>query len=114
MNWNRFAAVQDEFVGIHMDNSEARAQGLPDAIGMGNLQHSYFHNVLREWIGPGGRILTVSIQHRRYNLKDDVLTTRGRITAIDGDTVSLDLWVENKEGRSISTGQASVELAPDF
>jgi hypothetical protein len=69
--------------------------------------------VLREWIGPGGRILTVSIQHRGYNLKDDVLTTRGRISAIDGNIVSLDLWVENQDGRSISTGKASVELTSD-
>ena len=44
-NWNRYAAVNDEFVPIHMDDEAGRAQGFPGAFGMGNLMWSYLHNL---------------------------------------------------------------------
>ena len=55
-HWNRFAAVNDEFVPIHMDDEHGRTAGFPSAIGMGNLVWSYFHRMLRDLIGPEGRI----------------------------------------------------------
>ena len=30
-NWNRYAAVNEEFVAIHMDDEAGRAAGLPSA-----------------------------------------------------------------------------------
>ena len=45
-NWNRYAAVNDEFIDIHMDRDAAKAAGLPDVIGMGNLRIAYLHNLL--------------------------------------------------------------------
>ena len=53
-NWNRYAAVNDEFVDIHMDDDAGRAAGFPTAFGMGNLQWSYLHTMLRDWIGDDG------------------------------------------------------------
>ncbi len=47
-NWNRYAAVNDEFVDIHMDDEAGRAAGFPTAFGMGNLQWSYLHSMLRQ------------------------------------------------------------------
>ena len=49
--WNRFAAVNDEFVPIHMDDTAGQAAGMPGAFGMGNLQLAYLHNLVREWLG---------------------------------------------------------------
>ena len=37
-NWNRFAAVMDEFVPHHMDDDDGKKSGMPGAFGMGNLQ----------------------------------------------------------------------------
>ena len=53
-NWNRYAAVNEEFVPIHMDDEAGQAAGYATAFGMGNLQWSYLHNVVREWIGERG------------------------------------------------------------
>ena len=44
-NWNRYAAVNDEFVPIHMDDEAGRAQGFAGAFGMGNLMWSYLHSL---------------------------------------------------------------------
>ena len=50
-SWNRYAAVNDEFIDIHMDRDAAKAAGLPDVIGMGNLRIAYLHNLLHDWLG---------------------------------------------------------------
>ena len=54
-NWNRYAAVNDEFVPIHMDDEAGRAAGYPTAFGMGNLQWAYLHNLVRDWLGDERR-----------------------------------------------------------
>ena len=56
-HWNRYAAVNDEFVPIHMDDEAGRAAGYESAFGMGNLQWAYLHDLLRQWMGDSGRIL---------------------------------------------------------
>ena len=71
--WNRYAAVNDEFVPIHMDDAAGREAGYPSAIGMGNLQWAFLHNVLREWMGDDGRIEQVACQFRSPNLKDQTV-----------------------------------------
>src|SRR5689334_8087777 len=54
-NWNRFAAVNDEFIPIHMDDAEAVRVGQKAAFGMGNLRVAYLHDALEAWIdGFGG------------------------------------------------------------
>jgi acyl dehydratase len=113
-NWNRYAAVNDEFVDIHMDNEAGTAAGFDGAFGMGNLQWAYLHNVLREWVGEDGRIVRVACKFRRPNLKDTVVTARGTITGrrpSDGETlVDVDVWTEDAGGAKIAVGHATVAL----
>jgi hypothetical protein len=63
-HWNRYAAVNDEFIGIHMDDDEGRAAGYPAAFGMGNLTWAYFHVALHRWLGDDCRIVSLSTQFR--------------------------------------------------
>ena len=44
--WNRYAAVNDEFIDVHMSADAARAAGQPDVFGMGNLRIAYAHNAI--------------------------------------------------------------------
>ena len=54
-HWNRYAAVNDEFIPIHMDPDDAKAAGQPDVFGMGNLRFGYLHAVLEDWLGDAVR-----------------------------------------------------------
>ena len=72
--WNRFAAVNDEFVDIHMDDAAGRAAGYSGAFGMGNLQWAYLHNLLRDWLPAEGRIVELACRFRRAS-------ERGRVTS---------------------------------
>ena len=113
-NWNRYAAVNSEFVDIHMDDEAGKAAGYPTAFGMGNLQWSYLHALLRQRIGDEGRILRLGCQFRSPNTKGQIVTAHGKITAIreeDGETVvDLEIWTDNDSGKVMAPGTATVAL----
>jgi acyl dehydratase len=115
MSWNRYAAVNDEFVYIHMDDEAGRAAlNERGAFGMGNLRYAYILNALREWIGDEAEIREVGCQFRAINQKDDVLTVAGKVTEKtieDGEhRVRLDVNVLNQEGDATCPGHAIVVL----
>jgi acyl dehydratase len=115
MHWNRYAAVNDEFVYIHMDDEAGRAganeQG---AFGMGNLRYAYLLNMLRDWAGDEAEIRELGVQFRAINQKNDVLTCVGTVTektVEDGQhLVRLDTNVVNQDGVATCPGHAVVAL----
>jgi acyl dehydratase len=114
-NWNRYAAVNDEFVPIHMDDEAGRKAGYPTAFGMGNLQLAYLHNLVRDWLGDDGVIVSLSCQFRAANTRGMTVTARGVVTAVrevDGRRLAdIELWTEDGDGRKLAPGRATVELA---
>jgi hypothetical protein len=62
--WNRYAAVNDEFIDVHMSADAAQAAGQPDVFGMGNLRIAYAHNLLHDWLDEFGRALKVGYGNR--------------------------------------------------
>ena len=115
MSWNRYAAVNDEFVYIHMDDEAGRAAlNERGAFGMGNLRYTYLLNALRDWIGDEADIREVGIQFRAINQKNDVLTVVGKVTdkkVEDGENrVYLDINVANQDGATTAPGHAIVVL----
>ena len=115
MNWNRYAAVNDEFVYIHMDDEAGRAAlNQPGAFGMGNLRWAYLHNMLRDWAGDEAWVVSIGCQFRAINNKNDVLTCEGTVTKKyekDGMyLVDLELNVANQKDEKTAPGQATVAL----
>jgi acyl dehydratase len=112
--WNRYAAVNQEFVPIHMDDDAGRNAGNPGAFGMGNLQIAYLHALLRQWIGDDGRIVSVACELRAPSLRGVRTIARGRVTAVhenaDETLVDLEVWTETEEGTVLAPGTATVEL----
>jgi acyl dehydratase len=110
--WNRYAAVNDEFVPIHMDDEAGRAAGYPSAFGMGNLQWAYLHNAIRTWLGEDGRIVSLSCQFRGANTKGMTLTVHGTVTAVreEGGArhADLELVVKDQDGHTLTPATATV------
>lgn len=62
--WNRYAAVNEEFVPFHMDDEAGRRAGNDEgAFGMGNLRYAYIVNALHAWIGDEGIVREVGCQY---------------------------------------------------
>jgi acyl dehydratase len=114
--WNRYAAVNDEFVGIHMDDAEGQAAGYPGAIGMGNLAWAWMHCAIEQWLGDRGRLEHLECRFKAMALKGDEITCTGTVTERDTDddgstVLQVDVWAANQAGNRIVTGQARVRLA---
>ena len=109
-SWNRYAAVNDEFLPHCMSDEAARDEGFPMAFGMGNLQWSYVHSLLREFVGPNGSITRVDVQFRNPNLRGQILTAHGTVTAVEGASIAIELWTQEDDGSRLAIGSASVSL----
>jgi acyl dehydratase len=111
-NWNRYAAVNDEFIDIHMDDDAARAVGMPGVFGMGNLRIAYLHNLLADWLGDDGDIADFRIEFRGLNMKGDTLTCTAAVageTELDGTRCStVELSVKNQDDVETCPGAATV------
>jgi hypothetical protein len=111
-HWNRFASVNDEYADHHMDDEVGRAEGFPASFIMAPLEHAYFHNMLRDWIGDQGRIVRIDIKLRNPLIRGRTLTAGGEVTGIrreDGEVlVDLDIWEDDDEGTRLAPGVAVV------
>jgi acyl dehydratase len=112
--WNRYAAVNYEFVDIHMDDEAGRAAGYPGAFAMGNISWAWIHCMLREWLADlDGHIVSVACQFRAPSLRGKVVTAKGVVTAVhphgDQILVELDVWTES-DGAQLAPGSATVAL----
>ncbi|WP_081288377.1 FAS1-like dehydratase domain-containing protein [Mycobacterium asiaticum] len=111
-HWNRYAAVNDEFIDVHMSVEAARAAGQPDIFGMGNLRVGYQHAALHRWIDGRGDIASYSCQFRALNFPGDELTVWGKVvdsTERDGLQLSvLELGVRNQDGAETTPATAEV------
>ena len=115
MHWNRYAAVNDEFVPFHMDDEDGRKAGnAQGAFGMGNLRYAYLVNALSDWIGDEGEIREIGCQYRAINQKHDTLTVVGKVVekaVVDGEArVKLTTNVMNQNGEATCPGHAVVAL----
>ena len=111
-NWNRYAAVNDEFVPIHMDDDAGKAAGMGSAFGMGNLQWSYLHALLRSWMGDEGRLVALACQFRSPNVKGQTVVAHGKITGVRDEggeqLVDLDVWTVANGDTTLAPGTATV------
>lgn len=115
MHWNRYAAVNDEFVPFHMDDEDGRRAGNQEgAFGMGNLRYAYIVNALQDWIGEAGEIREIGCQYRAINQKNDILTVVAKVVELsveDGERrVRLQTNVMNQKGEATCPGHAVVVL----
>ncbi len=111
-HWNRYAAINDEFIPIHMDPADAQAVGQPDVFGMGNLRLAYLHNVLYDWLGGRGAIADLSCQFRGFNYKGDRLTAKGTVSAKEerdgAKLIDLEIGVFNQRDENTTPGTATL------
>jgi hypothetical protein len=111
--WNRYAAVNDEFVDIHMFDEAGRQAGYSTAFGMGNLTWAYFHIALHGWFGDEAIIKTVAAEFRSAVTRGTQIYVRAIVRALRNGPaveVDLDMWAENSQGMRLVSGSATVQL----
>lgn len=116
--WSRFAAVNYEIAGHHMDDDVARHEGFPAAFAMAPLTFSYIQTMLRDWVGDDGRIVSVAIQLRSPFLRGRTLLAAGRVTAVRRSNsagaeceVDVEVWADDDEGTRLVQGTGTVAVS---
>lgn len=105
-----FSAATNNPHRIHYDREYAAVEGHPDVLVHGPLQGAWLSQYLTDWAGPLGRLLGMSWQNRARAFPEHDLTFRGKVTAIEGDEVSLEVWEVDESGAVLMPCMAKVRL----
>ena len=95
---------------IHYDVDYARFEGHPDVIVHGPLQGAWLSQYVTEWAGPAGRMRSLQWQNRASALPEQDYEFHGRVTAIEGEFVTLEVWEQDRAGMVLMPGVAVVQL----
>jgi len=95
---------------IHYDVDYARFEGHPDIIVHGPLQGAWLSQYVTDWAGPAGRLEQLRWQNRASALPERDYEFHGRVVAVDGERVSLEVWEQDGEGNVLMPGEAVVRL----
>ena len=105
-----FSAATNNPHRIHYDKDYAGVEGHPDILVHGPLQGAWLHQFVQEWAGPRGRVVNLSWQNRARAFPERDLTFKGRVTAVEGETATLEVWEEDDTGATLMPGTAKVQL----
>lgn len=98
---------------IHYDADYTKeVEGYPAIVIDGPLQGDWLSQVATNWMGDAGRVVRFGYSNRSAAYLGEVLTTSGRVTAVDAEArrVELELFVTNEAGEVTTPGTATVEL----
>lgn len=99
---------------IHTDDAYAKAQGLPGIIADGMLSTNYISSLLYRHFGVGylssGELVTKFI---RPVYEDDVVQAHARVTAVDDEVITLEVWVDTADGQKVTVGTAKAPRAAE-
>jgi acyl dehydratase len=95
---------------IHYDVDWARYEGHADIIVHGPLQGAWLTQYVTDWAGPRARLVSCGWQNRASALPERDVTFGGRVVAVDGDDVRLELTEADESGRALMPGWAVVRL----
>jgi hydroxyacyl-ACP dehydratase HTD2-like protein with hotdog domain len=106
-----FSAATNNPHRIHYDRDYAATEGHPDVLVHGPLQGAWLTQFVSDWMGPRGRLLTLTLQNRGRAFPESDLTFKGKVTAVRPDgVVELEAWEEDADGHVLMPGTATVRL----
>ena len=108
----RYSAVTWNPHRIHFDQAHARAEGHRGLALHSHLRAALALRCVTEGLGPGWQLAQVSYRLRRPVYAPADLLYTGRVTAVDGDSVTLELIEENPSGEVGFEGSARASRIP--
>src|SRR5881227_1841227 len=107
------AGANRDFNSIHHNTEYARATGAPDMYANTLFLMGMWERCVRDWAGPGARILSLKgFRMGRFNVVGSTTTVKGVVTAVDVDSadVAVRMTCEDADGITVGPGQIVVRL----
>jgi acyl dehydratase len=106
----QYAGASGDFYEIHYDQEFARSVALPGVILHGLLKAGYLGQLVTDWLGDRGMLKTFEVSYRGLDVPGRPYRCRAKVTGVDGNTVELEIWGEDPEGKKTTVGTATVEM----
>ncbi|HLZ94033.1 MAG TPA: MaoC/PaaZ C-terminal domain-containing protein [Candidatus Dormibacteraeota bacterium] len=106
----QYAGAQGDFYEIHYDQEFARTVALPGVILHGLLKAAFLGQLVTDWLGDRGILKSFEVSYRGIDQPGRPYTCRGRVARVDGDTVELEVWGEDSDGKRTTVGSATVQM----
>jgi acyl dehydratase len=106
----QYAGASGDFYEIHYDQEFARSVALPGVILHGLLKAGYLGQLVTDWLGDRGTLKTFEVSYRGLDVPGRPYRCRAKVTGVDGNTVELEIWGEDPEGKRTTVGTATVEM----
>ncbi len=96
---------------IHFDEPYAKeVEGYPGLVIAGPLLGDWLNQVVEEWIGDAGVLTRIEYSNRIASYIGETLTAGGTVTAVQGDEVTIEVFIRNQAGDIAAPGVATVRL----
>ena len=96
---------------IHFDEPYAReVEGYPGLVLAGPLLGDWLNQTVELWLGDEGRLTKIEYSNRQASYVGETLTAGGTVTEVDGQTVTIEVFIKNEAGEVIAPGVATAEL----
>ena len=105
----QYAGASGDFYEIHYDQDYARSVGLPGVILHGLLKAAFLAQLVTDW-APGARLKSFEASYRGMDAPGVPYRCRGRVKAVRGAEVELELWGEDPDGNRTTLGSAVLEM----
>jgi acyl dehydratase len=109
----RYAGASGDFNPVHVDETYAKAIGMPSVYAPGMLVMGFLGQLLSDW-GRGAQLRRYSVKFIKIVWPADTVVCRGRVTDRYGDGgryfAEIDLWAENQKGELVMKGQSVMQM----
>lgn len=109
----RYAGASGDFNPVHVDETFAKAQGMPTVYAPGMLVMGFLSQLVSDWAN-GTQLRRYSVKFTKMVWPGDTLVCKGRVTDRYGEAgryfAEIDLWAENQKGELVMKGQSQIQL----
>jgi acyl dehydratase len=106
----QYAGAQGDFYEIHYDQDFAHGVGLPGVIVHGLLKAAFLGQVVTDWLGGRGTLLSLDVSYRGIDVPGRPYRCRARVSGVEGRRVTLEVWGEDPAGNRTTVGTATVQM----
>ena len=109
----RYAGASGDFNPVHVDETYARALGMPSVYAPGMLVMGFLGQLISDW-SRGAQLRRYAVRFSKIVWPGDTVVCKGRVTERWGDNgryfAEVDLWAENQKGELVLRGAALMQL----
>jgi acyl dehydratase len=109
----RYAGASGDFNPVHVDETYARALGMPSVYAPGMLVMGFLGQLTSDW-ARGAQLRKYNVRFVKIVWPGDTVVCKGRVRDRWGQDgryyAELDLWAENQKGELVMKGEAVLQL----